>query len=268
VARTVSSRQNPLVRAFRDAAESPDAEGRQILLDGLNLVRDAHAAGITLDTVAITHQRADSGDEGSSFVHDLDRSGVDVVLVGEQVMAAISPVRSPSGIVALGTRKGTTIDAICAAPRALVIVAVDVQDPGNVGALCRAAEAGNATGVIVCGASAQPFSWKALRGSMGSLLRLPVVSVATPQIAMDAVSRARLATRATVPRGGMPMTDIDWTPPAAVFVGAEGSGLPEDVVTGCDERVTIPMQAPVESLNVAVAAALLVYEARRQREGL
>lgn len=255
------------MRAFRDAADAPDPQGRHILLDGLHLIRDASAAGVTFDTVAITNQRAESDSEESAFVRTLEHLDVDVVTVTENVMAALSPVRSPSGIVALATRHAATIDAICADPHALVVVAVDVQDPGNVGALCRAAEAGGATGVIVCGTSAHPFSWKALRGSMGSLLRLPVVSVQSTQAALDAITPARLATLATVPRGGVSLHDVDWMQRTAVFVGAEGSGLSEDVLGACDARVTIPMQAPVESLNVAVAAALLVYEARRQRSG-
>lgn len=267
MARTVSSRQNPLVRAFRDAAESPDPSGGQLLLDGFHLVRDAHAAGIALDTVAITHRRADDSDEEGRFVRSLEQSGIDVVTVGDNVMAAISPVRAPSGVVALATRTPTSIETICAHPAALVIVAVDVQDPGNVGALCRAAEAGGATGVIVCGRSAHPFSWKALRGSMGSVLRLPVASIDSPSTAMKSITQARLATLATVPRGGTSLFDVDWTRRTAVFVGAEGSGLPDDVLDACEGRITIPMQAPVESLNVAVAAALLVYEARRQRNG-
>src|SRR5262249_12870954 len=155
-----------------------------LLLDGFHLVRDAHAAGITLDTIAVAHRRVEDAGEESAFVRTLERSGVDVVTVGENVMAAISPVRAPSGIAALATRTPTSVEAICAHSGALVVVAVDVQDPGNIGALCRAAEAGGATGVIACGASAHPFSWKALRGSMGSALRLPVASASTPSAAL------------------------------------------------------------------------------------
>lgn len=265
MARTITSRQNPLVRAFRDAAEHPDAEGRRLLLDGFHLVREAHAAGIALATVAIAHRHLTDHSEESQFVHGLEQAGIDVVAVGESVMSTLSPVRAPSGVVAIATRDPVEVDAICAHPAAFVLVAVDIQDPGNLGAMLRAAEAGSATGAIVCGASAHPFSWKSLRGSMGSALRLPVAVLRSADEAMDRITRAGLHTVATVPRAGTPPAKIDWTPPTAVFVGGEGSGLPHAIVDACDARVSIPMQAPVESLNVAVAVALLVYEARRQR---
>ena len=93
-----------------------------------------------------------------------------------RVFDALSPVKSPSGIVAIARPQGVTAAEICAQPDAFVLAAIDVQDPGNVGALIRAAEAGGVTGALVCGVSASPFSWKALRGSMGSVLRLPVVA--------------------------------------------------------------------------------------------
>jgi len=95
----------------------------------------------------------------------------------DPVFAAMSPVRTPSGLVAIATRHPSSASEVCSVPDALVLVAIDVQDPGNVGALVRTAEAGGMSGMFVTGASANPFSWKAIRGSMGSTLRLPVVTV-------------------------------------------------------------------------------------------
>src|SRR5262245_42076349 len=264
--RTVSSRQNALVRTFREAAEHADEEGRRLLLDGLHLVHEALAAGLTLDTVAVSQRLLARGTEAGDFLHDLEHHDVDLVAVSEPVMAAISPVRSPSGVVALATREPVALDTICADPHALVVAAVDVQDPGNLGALLRAAEAGGATGAVVCGASAHPFSWKALRGSMGSALRLPTAVVPAPGDVLTAAASHGLRTVASAPRTGRAPDAIDWRNRSMMFLGGEGAGLPDDMIARCDERVTIPMKAPVESLNVAVAAALLVYEARRQRQ--
>ena len=145
------------------------------------------------------------------------------------------------------------------------ITAVDVQDPGNVGSLLRAAEAGGATGAFICSRSANPFSWKALRGSMGSSLRLPVAAGLAAGEAFDCLTQGGLRTIAAVPRGGESPDVLDWRGRVGLLLGGEGPGLPDDLVTRCDHRVTIPMTPPVESLNVAVAAAILVYAARRQR---
>ena len=141
---------------------------------------------------------------------------------------------------------------------------MDVQDPGNVGAIARVAEAGGATGLIAAGASADPFGWKALRGSMGSSLRLPVVSASAAEAIADA-RRHDCRIVAAVPRDGRTLYDAQLGGPVAILIGGEGAGLPPALCDSADERVTIPMAPPVESLNTAVAAALVVYEARRQR---
>jgi TrmH family RNA methyltransferase len=145
-----------------------------------------------------------------------------------------------------------------------VVVAHDVQDPGNIGAIIRTSEAAGATAFVASTGTADPFGWKALRGSMGSALRLPI---ARGEIA-DALRECRkagLLTTALVPRGGTPFFDVDFRQPAALFLGSEGSGLPEDISRQADRQVSIPMRGPVESLNVGVAAALVLYEAFRQR---
>jgi RNA methyltransferase, TrmH family len=263
----ISSRQNPVVREFRDLASGTHPTGTRLLLDGVHLVRDAQAAGVEFEAVAVstTHAEADAATEEAIIARELESTGVDTYSVTTAVMDAISPVRTPSGIVAIARRTPIAAPEVCARRDAFVIAAVDVQDPGNLGSLLRAAEAGGASGVLVCGASANPFSWKGLRGSMGSALRLPVAAGLDLADALRcaALSGARLV--ASVARGGADPDRIDWRGPVMLLLGGEGGGLSEAVAAQCDERVTIPMAAPVESLNVAVAGAVLVYAARRQR---
>jgi TrmH family RNA methyltransferase len=151
------------------------------------------------------------------------------------------------------------------APDPLVVIAADVQDPGNLGAILRVAEAAGATGAIVSGVSADPFGWKALRGSMGSALRLALATTTDVAAAVDEARRAGCAIVATTPRDGRSVFDVKLSGATAVLVGGEGPGLAPAVVDAADIRVTIPMQSPVESLNAAVAAALVLYEVRRQR---
>jgi TrmH family RNA methyltransferase len=180
-------------------------------------------------------------------------------------MAALSPVRTPSGLVAIVARHIATAGEISAVPDAFVLAAVDVQDPGNVGALMRAAEAGGITGMYVCGASANPFSWKSVRGSMGSALRLPVVGGLKTSDVLSCMKTSGMRTVAAVTRGGADPEAIDWNGKVGIVLGGEGPGLSDDVVVSCDAHVSIPMAPRVESLNVATAGAILIYAARRHR---
>ena len=119
--------------------------------------------------------------------------------------------------------------------------------------------------IVSAGASASPFGWKALRGSMGSALRLPILIQPDADRAVDDARRRGCRIVATVPRDGRSLLDVDYAGPIAILIGGEGPGLSPALLSGADERVTIPMREPVESLNAAVTAALLIYEARRQR---
>jgi TrmH family RNA methyltransferase len=193
---------------------------------------------------------------------------VRVVGITHGVLAAMSPVTQPSGVVAIAHLRGRSAEEVLRAGRpALVLVLSGVQDAGNVGAIVRAAEGGGATGIICTEGTADPFGWKALRGGMGSTLRLPI-AVRQPIAATLARARAMgLAVVATVPRDGTPMTRCDLRQPIAVLLGGEGPGLEEVTTRDADVRLTIPMHGAIESLNVAIAAALICFEAARQREG-
>jgi len=263
--KTISSRQNPTVHTYRALAAESDPDGVRLLLDGAHLVREAHAAALRFESVAVAASHLTSGSEEGALAEALDRAGVDVAAVNERVFKAISPVRTPSGIIAITRRRPTTVTAILAQPRLFALVIVDVQDSGNLGALLRVAEAGGVTGVIVCGGSASPFSWKAVRGSMGSVLRLPIAREVSVDAVMTAIRQNRVRAVASVPRDGSDPDAVDWAGRVALLLGGEGQGLSPHVVAECDQRVSIPMAAPVESLNVATSAAILIYAARRAR---
>jgi TrmH family RNA methyltransferase len=258
----ITSRKNPHVERAREVARGQVA-GR-LLLDGAHLVGDALDAGLDLDIVFIDAASADRR-EVSALANRLAASGIEVLAVAPTVMSAISPVRSSSAIVAIGRRPERQADALYAGDAPLVVIADTVQDPGNLGAIVRVAEAGGASGLVAAGAGADPYGWKALRGSMGSALRLPiVVSARGDAAARDAVHRG-CRTVATVPRSGRSLYDADLRGPLALLVGGEGGGLAPAALEAATERISIPMADPVESLNAAVALALVVYEARRQR---
>jgi len=258
---TITSRQNPLVARFRTAARGDI--GGVLLLDGAHLVGDARAAAVTFQLAAVTPAAVEQPDV-RTLVDALAGDGVEVITVSASVMDAASPVKTPSGIVALAERPAMDIDRLYAGA-AFVLIAIDVQDPGNLGAIVRVAEAAGATGFVAAGGSANPFGWKALRGSMGSALRLPIASEISADEAVIEARRRGCRVIAAVPRDGRPVFDADLTGPIAVLIGGEGQGLSSAITGAADDRITIPMQPPVESLNAAVTAALLLYEARRQR---
>jgi TrmH family RNA methyltransferase len=263
--RRISSRHNPIVRAYRDLAREPDPAGLRLLLDGAHLVREAHAAALPLESVVVASSRLESENEERALAETLAQAGVDVAMAGDQVFAAISPVRTPSGIVAIAHRHPTTAEALLEQARLFALVLVDVQDPGNLGALMRVAEAGGVTAVIVAGESANPFSWKAVRGSMGSVLRLPVARSVSIEAVMQDIRRTNTKTIAAVPRDGWDPDAVDWSGRIALLLGGEGPGLGPAIVAQADERVTVPMEVPVESLNVASSGAIIIYAARRAR---
>jgi TrmH family RNA methyltransferase len=257
--RRIASRRNPIVSRYRLAARGADGI---MLLDGVHLVSDALAAGLRVREAAVVAGAVEAG-EVAGTIEQLDRAGAETFIVTAPVMAALSAVRSSSPIVALADRP-VRYDRVFAAPAPLVVVAIDVQDPGNIGAIVRVAEAAGATGVIAAGASADPYGWKALRGSMGSAFRVPIL-VAKGDWSLGELRQRKCRVVATVPHGGRPLFDVRLDGPSAILIGAEGRGLAPELVAQADERVSIPMEAPVESLNAAVTAALLLYEARRQR---
>jgi len=265
--KSLSSRHHPLVAACRALARGRAETADRMLLDGLHLVTEAVTAGVTLDTVALT-ARARSTPEGARLADLLSPTTVDIVEVSDAVMTAMSPVASPSGVVAIAHRPDSSLSRALERPPQLVVVGVDVQEPGNLGAMVRASEACGATGVAFCGASADPFGWKALRGSMGSVLRLPVVAGLSIEHALAGARARGIRVVATIPKGGQRPETIDLRQPTALLFGGEGPGLADSILDAADVRASIPMQAPVESLNVAVAVALLVYEAARQRGSL
>ncbi|HEY0876451.1 MAG TPA: RNA methyltransferase [Vicinamibacterales bacterium] len=259
----VTSRNNPLVKQFRAAARDGRADDL-VLLDGEHLVSEAMDSGVTLAVVALSAETADR--RFAALAERAARSGTRVVTMPERVLSAVSPVRQPSGIVALANVEAASLEAAVAArPPQLVVLLDRVQDPGNVGAIIRTAEACGATAAIAGPGTADPFGWKALRGSMGSALRLPVARVQRVDDAVHAMRAAGLRIFTTRPRGGTAPAAADLTGPAAVVVGGEGAGLSHDLIAAADESLTIDMHGPVESLNVSVAAAIILYEASRQR---
>lgn len=258
----VTSRQNALAKRFRALAHDTRVTD-ELLLDGARLLDEALRSGIRVE-VAVFDADAAAG-RLALLAERCGAAGVRLVTVPGSLLAAMSPVRQASGVVALAHLGATPLDATLAGPGQLILILDGVQDPGNVGAVVRAAEGCGATAVIAGPGTADPFGWKALRGAMGSTFRLPVARTDSLSVAVAAARAQGLRIIATTPRDGTPLRRAALSSPAAILLGGEGPGLPADAIARADDLVTIEMRPPVESLNVAIAAALVLYEASRQR---
>jgi TrmH family RNA methyltransferase len=255
----ITSRQHPIVKEFRELARGA---GPLMLLDGWHLLAEAAAANVAVEKIAICGPPTA---REKTVVDRLRRSGAQVVDVSGTVLNALSPVNSPTGVVASARVPSISSPAVLTPAPALVLAAAGLQDPGNAGAIIRSAAAAGATGVVLDELSADPWGWKALRASMGSAFHLPVVRSRALAALIGDWRANGLQIVATAPRGGVSMYDVDFTKPSALLLGGEGAGLADELLAFAHTRVSIPMHGNIESLNAAVAAAVLLYEAQRQR---
>jgi TrmH family RNA methyltransferase len=253
---TIRSAQHPLLK--RMGAILAGKERDACVLEGDRLVDDARAANVAFECVLVSEER-----EGRTL--ELERAGLRVQRVAAELLEKKSALMHSPGIAAIATLpRAWTIAELRATPRALVLVVAGVSDPGNLGALARAAEALGASALVVVAGSANPWSDKALRGSMGSLLRLPLAQTASAAAAASELKRGGYRLVAAATRGGKNLERFDWSGPIALWVGPETGLDPREMASF--ERVTIPMAGAVESLNVTVAAALLMNAAKRTKD--
>lgn len=258
----IKSRANPAVRRFR-VLKDRGPDGDALLIEGARLLEEAVAAGLRILEVATT-PAASARPRIPALLELLRERGVPLRLMHEDVLASLSETEASQGLVALARRPVFDPEApFRGVP--LVVVGVGLQNPGNLGGLVRTAEAAGASGALFTEGSADPMSWKALRGSMGSAFRLPHArGMSLPEA--EARLRAHgITIVATSSDQGEPYDEAVLDGPLALIFGNEGAGLPEAALARADRRVRIPLAGPVDSLNVGVAAGVVLFEAARQR---
>jgi len=258
---TVRSRHNALAKRLAALRRRGPGSDDAMLLEGPKLIAEALAAGVTLLEVAVAEG---SVPDAGLLLERVEDAGAVVRVLSDPLLAALSELETSQGLLALASVPSLDSErAFRGEP--LLLVAVGIQNPGNLGGLLRTAEAAGATGAWLTEGTADPFSWKSLRGSMGSAFRLPLERRVAQA---DVVPRLRargvqvLAADADARTG---YDAVDWRRPTALLVGSEGTGLPEALLRAAHLRVGIPLAASVESLNVGVAAGILLFEAARQR---
>lgn len=249
----VRSTQNPLIQRAR-AVLAGKVESA-IALQGDRLVDDAIRARVVPEVVLVAHDREERAREL------LDRR-IDVRVVDAELLQRIGTLKTSPGILAIARApdeydlSGMRIDA-----RAVLLVVAGVADPGNLGALARAAEAFGAAAFVVVAGGASPWNEKALRGSMGSLLRVPVATSASAESVASALAQRSVRCVRAATRGGTDPRSYASEGPIALWISGETGELP--AIAERFDALTIPMRAGPESLNVTVAASILLYELGR-----
>jgi RNA methyltransferase, TrmH family len=256
-------------RRVRDGRESD-----QMFIEGERLIESCLESAVEL--LACFHS-SETTPRGSAIITEIERRGCPVFETAAPVFATVSDTVNPQGVILIAGRPRyqlasamTVHPAVSGAPSGVpLVVGIDaVQDPGNLGAIIRTAEAAGATGVVVLRGSVDPFAPKTLRGAMGSAFRIPIISDLEPKGLLDAARQYSLRLVATTAAGPVSYTDYDWRQPTLVLFGNEGNGIGLELMEQCDQQIRIPLCPPVESLNVAAAAAVLLFEGVRQRRDL
>ena len=263
----LSSKDNSTIKYLRSLAEPKSRKKeRAFLIEGVKMVEEAlrDDPGVRMVIAApslVQHH-------GKGVLKLAESRQVDVVWISERLMDALSESKSPQPVMAVVTMRDHSEQQVLANSAKLILIAHQLQDPGNLGTIIRTAEAAGASGVVVTAATADPFNAKAVRASMGSVLRLPVVPVPDIMKFIGQCKREGFQIAATVLGAGRTHFEADFGRPSVVILGQEGGGLPGDVVNAIDLQIRIPMAETVESLNVATAAAVILYEVLRQRKSL
>ncbi len=262
-AEVITSRENRWVKTFRAALQGAEALPDGLAaLEGPRLVAEALRSGLEMPAILYS----DCGERhfdplAAALAPDTRR-----LRVSDRLFAALAGTESPQGIAALVRPRPVSFDDLLTCTgEPLLLVLVGVQDPGNVGTAIRAAEAFAASGVITTGGAAHPWAPKALRASAGSVLRLPVLHGVAPAIVLAQLRVSGVKSYAASTRGSLHPSTVDLKSSAAFLIGNEGAGLPPDVEHSAGASIRIPVAEPVESLNAAMAATVLLYEAARQR---
>ncbi len=256
----ITSRSNPLIRDLRALVRSPTRRASRVAVEGWRVLDAAAAAGARFDTAVYTPEAA--ADPRRAALRDRLRSlGAREVVVSSEVFAALTLVEAPQGALGIAARPTSSEPSGFAAAETLAAVLDGVQDPGNVGAIVRTAAAAGATVVVTAGAAADPFGPKALRASAGAAFRVPCVHFESAAAAAAALAAGGVRVVVAEPRGGALPDAMSWTRPLALVFGNEGAGADAAWARAGGASVRVPTAGVVESLNVAAAAALLLYRA-------
>ena len=262
--RVVESKDNARLKELRKALAAAGRSAKCCIgIEGPHLLEEALRAGLRVNTIFVAQ-------------------GAERLLVGLHVPQETEILRVPAKLLdsALATETPQAIAALVDPPnwtwahvldqdqeKTLIVVLAGIQDPGNLGTILRSAEAFGATGVVSLPGTVSAWNPKAVRASAGSVFRVPLLAVSEREC-LEELHKTGVKILATTVHAAQPAEMMDMAGPVALIIGNEGNGVADDLAAKADARITIPCPGPVESLNAAVAASVLLYEAARQRSNV
>jgi TrmH family RNA methyltransferase len=259
---TITSRRNARILEARKLKRRLHREEKgQFLLEGVRGIEDALNAGVRIYEVLISPYLFRNA-RGCALYDRLIVTGVDLYGVTEEVLEYVADTDTPQGAVAI---VGIPDSDLCLQGSPLVVLADEIRDPGNLGTLIRSADAFGASGMILSGDIVDPFNSKCVRATMGSILRVPLVSFKKAEDSIEFLKRHECSIVAADTKADMACYNYDFRGKCGIFVGSEAHGLSDEILKLCDFTVKIPMIGDTESLNAGVAGSILMYEAYRQR---
>jgi RNA methyltransferase, TrmH family len=260
----ITSRDNSLLRQARAVRDGRADE--YIFVEGLRLCEEALRSVLKIEAVIYSEELARK-DHAAELISRLSKVSTRAASVSEKLLESISFTKTPQGVVVIARRPDASKERLSSNlnDSSLVVVLHRINNPVNVGAILRTAEAAGATGVITTKDTSDPFSAKSLRGAMGSAFRLPLWTGPAYMEMIEWCKRRGIASVCADAHANVNYTKANWTRATALILGPESEGLAVDEMEAASQTVSIPMKGDVESLNVSVAAAILLFEAARQR---
>lgn len=231
------------------------------LTEGFKLFAEAPRESI--QQVYLTEEARERICRSPETRHKLEDVGYETV--SKEVFARMSDTRTPQGVLCVVRRPGYSLEQLLKAELPLLMVLEDLQDPGNLGTIIRTGEAAGVTGVIMSAGTVDLFNPKTIRATMGSVFRVPFLYVDDLPRTVERLCQGGISVYAAHLKGKVYYDNFSFIEPTAFLVGNEGNGLTGETAARADQYLKIPMEGRIESLNAAVAASLLMYEAHRQR---
>lgn len=261
----ITSTSNPLLKRLRALSDKKHRlrEGA-FVVEGHQPVWRAVESGWTIDTMVIAPELI-TNEFAFEMIDGLERGGTRVARLSASTFRRISERDGPAGVMAIVRSRTTSIQTARANSGDTWIVLHRVHNPGNLGTIIRTADAAGCAGLVICGDSADPFDSVAVKASMGSLFSLPIVIERDFEVVNTWARSQGMKLIGTSGYASDAHWNMTWPEPHALVLGNEGDGLPEEILQKVDTTVRIPMAGSAESLNLGIAAALLMYEARRHR---